>query len=178
MNAHATTLDPRGRLEGIRSLLSVFWQERNRRERMLLACAGVAIAFGLLYALFLDPALSGRAELRKNLPPLRQQAAQMQALSKEAAALSSAGAPPAPAATKQSLEEALARKGLKAQSVSLTGGLARLQLSSAPFSSLLEWLDQAQRDAGLTVVEANFVALPERDMVNATLTLRQQANDE
>ena len=38
----------------------------------------------LVYMLFIDPALTGRAELRSKLPELRQQAAELQAMALEA----------------------------------------------------------------------------------------------
>lgn len=146
---------------------------RDARERAMLAVAAVAAALGLFYALLIDPALTGRNQLNKSLPELRQQVAQLQALSKEAAALSGKAASPVTAISEESIKTTLAGKGLKPQSVTLSGDLAKVQLASVSFAGTLAWLDDMQKTARLSVVDANIVALAQPDMVNATLTLRQ-----
>lgn len=156
-----------------RQSISEFWRMRNARERAMLSVASTAAALGLFYTLLIDPALTDRNQLQKTLPELRQQVAQLQALSKEAAALSGKSAPPVTMMSEESIKTALARKGLNQQSVMLTGNLAKVQLASVSFAGTLEWLDNMQKTAGISVVEANIVALPQPDRVNATLTLRQ-----
>lgn len=146
---------------------------RDARERAMLAAAATVAALGLFYALLIDPALTSRSQLNKNLPELRQQVALLQSLSKEAAALSGKAASPVPVLSEESIKTALAGKGLKPQSVTLSGDLAKVQLASASFAGVLAWLDDMQKTARLSVVDANIVALPQPDMVNATLTLRQ-----
>lgn len=146
---------------------------RDARERAMLAAAATVAALGLFYALLIDPALTSRSQLNKNLPELRQQVALLQSLSKEAAALSGKAASPVPVLSEESIKTALAGKGLKPQSVTLSGDLAKVQLASASFASTLAWLDDMQKTARLSVVDANIVALPQPDIVNATLTLRQ-----
>lgn len=155
---------------------SNFWAARDARERAMLALAALAVILGLAYALLIDPALAGREQLKKNLPVLRQQAAQMQALSKEAAALSEKPALPSVAVSKENIEAALARNGLKPQNVVLTGDFVKVQLAAVSFSGALNWLDEMQKTALLSVVDANIVALDKPDMVNATFTLRQPGN--
>jgi len=156
-----------------RQSLAEFWMARNARERVMLAVAAGAAALGLFHALLIDPALTGRDQLHKNLPELRRQVAQLQVLSKEAAALSGRSASPVTALSGESIKTALARKGLKPQSVLLTGDLAKVQLTGVSFAGTLEWLDDVQKTARLSVVDANIVALAQPDMVNATFTLRQ-----
>jgi len=156
---------------------SEFWNARNARERMLLASAAVVMVLGLFYALLIGPALSGRNQLNKSLPLQRQQVAQLQAMAREAAGLSANAAPAVPPMSKESIDAALARKGLKAQTVALTGDVARVQLSAVSFAGVIDWLDDMQKTALLSVVEANIVALAQPDMVNATLTLRQQKSE-
>lgn len=170
----------KARTGGMKQSLSAFWSERNKREQNMLAAAAVVIVLGLLYVLFIDPALSGRADLEKKLPQLRQQAAEVQALSKEAAALggkTSASTAPPPAMTRESIETSLSRKGLKAQNVSVSGELAKLQLNGVPFSATAEWLAEVQKTARMSVVEAVVEAQQQPDMVNANLTLRQQRGE-
>jgi general secretion pathway protein M len=165
-----------GLLNQSRQSFSEFWAMRDARERAMLAVAALVVTFGLAYALLIDPALSGRDRLHKNLPVLRQQVAQMQALAKEAAAFSAKPAAPLLAMTKENIEAALARNGLKPQSVMLTGDFAKVQLTAASFAATLNWLDDMQKTALLSVVDANIVALDKPDMVNATFTLRQPGN--
>lgn len=160
-----------------RQTFAEFWAARDARERAMLAIAALVVAFGLVYALLVGPALSGRDSLNKNLPLLRQQVAQMQALSKQAAALSVKPAVPPTAMSKENIEAALARNGLKPQSVLLTGDFAKVQLASVSFSATMDWLDDMQQTALLSVADANIVALPKPDMVNATFTLRQPSHE-
>jgi general secretion pathway protein M len=166
-----------GLLNQSRQSFSEFWAVRDARERAMLAVAALVVTVGLAYALLIDPALSGRDQLNKNLPVLRQQVAQMQALSKEAAALSGKSAAPLIAMSKENIEAALARNGLKPQSVMLTGDFAKVQLSAVSFAGTLNWLDDMQKTALLSVVDANIVVLAQPDMVNATFTLRQPGNE-
>jgi len=167
-----------GILNGLLESLAAFWMERNARERKAIALAALVVVLALVYSIFIGPALSGRAQLEKTLPALRQQAAELQLLSKQATALVGKGAPPAVAVTKDSLEAALKSKGLKPQSVVLTGELVKVQLESASFAGIMTWLDEMQKNARLSVVEANIEVLAPVDMVNATLTLRQQKTEE
>ncbi len=162
---------------GATESLAAFWEARNPRERAILAGGAALLVLGLLYAILLGPALSGRDRLHKDLPQLRQQVAQLQALARDAAGLaSSTPATPAPL-TKESLEADLTRRSLKPDSVAVTGEIARLQLSNASFASLVAWLDEIQKSTLVSVVDANIVAQAQPDTVNATLTLRQQKGE-
>jgi general secretion pathway protein M len=164
------------RLNGLKQPLSAFWNARNARERMLLAAAVIVIALGLIYLLLIDPALTEREQLNKNLPVLRRQVAELQAMSKEVSGLSARTQSVGPL-SRDSLEAALIRKGLKPQNLTLTGEIARVQLNSVPFAGVIDWLDEMQKTALLSVIEANIVAQPEAGLVNATLTLRQQKSE-
>jgi len=170
-------MNPSGLLNQSRQSFSAFWTARDARERAMLSAAAGALLLGLYYALLIDPALTGREQLNKNLPVLRQQAAQLQALSRETAALSGKTAAPPIAMSREIIEAALARKGLKAQSVTLTGGFAKVQFAAVSFSGTLDWLEDMQRTAMLSVADANIVALAIPDMADATITLRQQRKD-
>ena len=164
---------------------SEFWTARDARERLILTLAVVVTTLALIYILLIAPALSGRVQLDKNLLELRQQVAEMQALAKVATALSKAPAQPLagnsaalPATmTQENIEAALARNGLKPKSVMLNGGIVKVQLVSASFSGMLNWLDEMQKNVQLTVADANIVALAQPDFVDATLTLRRQERE-
>ena len=75
--------------------------------------------------------------------------------------------------TKENIEAALARSGLKAQNVMLSGDFAKVQLSAVSFANTLYWLDDMQKTARLSATDANIVALSQPDMINATFTLSQ-----
>lgn len=161
------------RLKEWRAASFAFWLERNARERKLLLSAASVLTLGLLYAVFIDPALQGRAQLEKNLPLLRQQAAELQALSKEVSGLT-AQAANVPPMSRDSIDAGLARKGLKAQSVTLSADFAKVQLAAVPFANMMRWLDEAQKVERLMVLDVNVSALEAPGSVNAVLTLRQQ----
>ena len=160
-----------------RQSFSEFWAARDARERAMLAVAALVVTLGLIYALLIDPALSGRDRLNKNLPLLRQQVARMQALSRVAAALSGKTEAPSIVMSRENIEAALARNGLKPQSVMLTGDFAKVQLSAASFAGTLNWLNEMQKTAQISVVDASIVAQAQPDMVNAVFTLRQQGHE-
>ncbi|HEY0847701.1 MAG TPA: type II secretion system protein GspM [Noviherbaspirillum sp.] len=164
-------------INGLKQSLSTFWNERNKREQNMLLAAIAAVVLGLVYALLIDPAFSGRTDLEKKLPALRQQAAEVQALAKEATAFSGKAAPTPPAITRESIETSLARNGLNAQNVTLTGELVKLQMNDVSFSATVEWLTEMQRTARVSVVDAIVEAKEKPDTVNATFTLRQQRGD-
>ena len=94
------------------------------------------------------------------------------------AGLSAPGSSTAPLAiSREAMDAMLARNGLKAQNVMLTGDFAKIQLASVSFASTLHSLDDMQKNALLFVVDANIVALAQPDMVNAIFTLHQQRNE-
>ncbi|KRB87883.1 type II secretion system protein GspM [Noviherbaspirillum sp. Root189] len=174
MNATTTS---RARTSGLKQSFTDFWSARNKREQNMLTAAAVVIVLGLLYLLLVDPALSGRSTLEKTLPALRQQAAEVQALSREAAAAggaTNANTPPPPPMTRESLEASLTAKGLKPQNLTVTGELAKLQLNGVSFAGTVDWLAEMQRNARIAVVDAVIEPQGQQDTVNATLTLRQQ----
>lgn len=156
---------------------SEFWAARDTRERMMIAVAAIVAALGLTFSLLIAPALAGREQLGKSMPELRQQVAHMQAMSKEAAEISGTPAPPMAAISKESIEAALARKGLKAQSVIIADGRIKVQLAAVSFADTLGWLDDMQKTAFLSVTDADIVALPQADKIDATLILHQQRNE-
>ena len=156
---------------------SEFWAARDARERAMLAAAALVVTFGLAYAVLIDPALTGRERLNRSQPVLRQQVAQLQALAKQAALLSEKPVAPPISMSRENIEAALARNGLKAQNVMLSGDFAKVQLSAVSFASTLYWLEDMQKTARLSATDANIVALDKPDMVNATFTLRQPAHE-
>jgi general secretion pathway protein M len=166
-----------GLLAQSRVAVAEFLAARDAREMTMLAVAVFAGTSGLVYLLFIEPALTGRDQLNQDLPVLRGQVAQMQLLAKETAELSAKPAVMLNMMSKESIEADLARNGLKAQSVMLTGDYAKVQLAAVSFCSTLNWLDEWQKSARVSVVDANIVALPQADTVNAIFTLQQPKNE-
>ncbi|HJV75825.1 MAG TPA: type II secretion system protein GspM [Noviherbaspirillum sp.] len=164
--------------DNLKQSLASFWSERNKREQNMLVVAIAVVVLGLLYLLLIDPALSGRANLEKQLPALRQQAAEVQALSKEASAVGSKAAAIPQPMTRESIESSLARKGLKPQGVTLSGDLAKVQLNAVAFADTVQWLDDLQKTARISVVEANIDAQEQVGTVNASFILRQQGSEQ
>lgn len=161
---------------------AAYWAQRNQRERRLLGAAAAVILLAIIYLLLLDPALSGRSRLQKDLPALRQQAAELQTLTAKATALSGQMAErPASSLSKEAVETALKAKGLSPQSVTLNGDMAKVQLAAVAFAGLLDWLDDAQKNSQWQVVDASITALggatPQPGIVNATVTLLQQKHE-
>lgn len=158
---------------------NAFWKARNRRERSMLIAALAVCVFGALYALTIDPAVSGTDSLRKSLPLLRQQAAQMRQLAqqlsrqpvappREAAA---EGEPPAPIAmTRESVDASLKLAGLSAAGIDVSESGMRLQFASVPPAGLIAWLEQAQGQQ-LSVSEAQIDIPAEGEMAKASVTL-------
>ena len=157
-----------------------FWTEREPRERRMLSAGAAVVAAVLIYLVGFAPALQGTSRLQKALPDLRLQAASLQALAREAQTLgagngSSGGAT---LSTQESVEAGLTRKGLKAQSIVVTGDLVRVQMNNVSFAGILDWLDETQKSTRLSVVESSFTALAQTDMVNATLSMRQPKTED
>ena len=131
------------------------------------------LVLGLFYGVLLDPALSGRARLATELPLKRQQAAEMQALAREAIALRGQNNIAPPPMTRESLAASLAAQGLGSPTVNITGEYARIQLTNVPFAAVVTWLEAARVDSRIAVQDANFVAQDVAGMVNGNITLRQ-----
>lgn len=166
------------RLQNFKDTFLTFWEEREARERKIIAAGAAALGLVLLYLVGIAPAYTGTTRLEKDLPQLRQQALSLQALAQEARALAANAPPPATMSTRESVEAALTRKGMKAQSLIVTSEQVRLQLNNVSFSAILEWLDEMQKSARLSVLESSFTAQAQTDIVNVTLSLRQPKTDE
>ena len=160
-------------IQDYRGRAAAFWQARTEQERKFLGAGGAVVALALFYGLLISPALDGRARLRRELPELRQQAAELQALALEAASLRGQNTiAPAPM-THDSLAASLSARGINAQSVAITGEYAKVQLNAVPFAGVVAWLDAVRSESRIQVQEASFTAQDTAGMVNASVTLHQ-----
>ncbi|AMP01919.1 type II secretion system (T2SS), M family protein [Collimonas arenae] len=166
----------------IRTPAAAYWSQRNQRERRLLGSAAALILLACVYQLLIVPAWSGRIRLQKDLPVLRQQAAELQSLTAKAASLAGQQAErPATPLSKEAVETALKSKGLNPKGVVLSGDMAKVELSAVAFAGLLDWLDDAQKNSQWQVVDAN-ISVPaganvQPGTVNASITLWQQKHE-
>lgn len=163
----------RAALTGQEQNLQAFWTQRTQQERKLLAIGGVVAGLALVYAVFFEPAWTGRIELQKSLPELRQSAAQLQALAREAGDLSRQTPVQVAPMSRAGLEASLKARGLTPQSLSLTGEYARVQLTGVPFASVMLWLDGLRREGRIAVQEAKITAQTKAGLVDASLNLHQ-----
>lgn len=156
-----------------RERANALWLARTEQERRFLTVGGAVVLLALLYLILVDPAVEGRAMLRRQLPQLRQQAAELQAMAQEANALARAPATQIPPITREAVDASLSGRGLKPQSLSMTGEYIKLQLNNVQFASLANWLDEQRRANRVLVQDATVTALPTAGQVDASLTLRQ-----
>lgn len=157
----------------LKEAVSPYWDERDAREKKMIVLVGVVIGLALIYLLLLNPALTGRKQLQKSLPGVREQAAQLQLLSKQAMDLRNAGsgATATDVPTEESIGNSLVHAGMKPRSINQTDEGFKVVLPGTSFSAVVAWLQDMQQ-SGLTTADAQFEALSETDKVNATFVLR------
>ena len=153
---------------------ATFWQQRNAKERRLLSIATVIILLALTYWMFINPALSNKAKLEVSIPQLRLQVSEMAAMSAQYAQIATAMTENIEPVSREVLEASLMRKGVKAQSLSATDDIVRVQIASVGYSVIMEWMLEMQKAARLTVEDAKLTALPEKGQVAVVLTMKQQ----
>lgn len=109
------------------------------------------------------------------MPELRQKAAVLQSLAREAGELSRQAPAQVAPMNRQGLDASLKARGLAPQSLSLTGEYARVQLNGVPFASVMLWLDGLRREGRIAVQDAKITAQSKAGLVDATLSLHQSA---
>jgi len=155
-----------------RQRIATAWQSRTQRERRILLIGAVLLALLLCWWWLLEPAISTRKKMLQQLPELRAQSAQMQALAKQVAEMPAAS-PVAEALSRAELERLLTESGLKAQQITVTDSAATLNFSDASFSALTAWLQKVQREQQLSVTEATVTARERLDRVDVTVSLQR-----
>jgi general secretion pathway protein M len=170
-----------------RERLNALWLARTAQERRFLAVGGAVVLLAFLYLVLVAPAVEGRAQLRRALPQLRQQAAELRSMADEANTLARAPKVQAAPLTREAIAAGLEGRGLKPQSLSVTGEYIKLQLNNVPFASLAAWLDEQRRANRVLVQDAVVTSLSATagtpaagapaagvaGQVDAALTLRQ-----
>ena len=156
-----------------RERANALWLARTEQERRFLTIGGGVVLLALLYLVLVAPAVEGRAQLRRALPQLRQQAAELQAMAQEATALAHAPVAQVAPLGRDAVNASLGGRGLTPQSLSMTGEYIKLQLNNVSFANLAAWLDEQRRANRVLVQDAVVTALPVAGQVDASLTLRQ-----
>lgn len=157
----------------LREQATLAWNARTEQERRFLSVGAGVVALALLYAVAIAPALTGRSQLNKDLPRLRQDAAQMQALAVDAAQLANQPVPQLVPMNKETLTASLTARSMAPVSLSMVGDYAKVQLKDANFANLVSWLDAQQRESRISVQDAAVTAVNDAGQVDAVLTLRQ-----
>ncbi len=156
-----------------RERIGLAWRARTDQERRTLTVGGGIAAGALIYMLFIDPAVSGRAQLEKDLPRLRQESAQLRAMAQEAGELARQPQPQVTPMTRDGVTASLAALSITPQTLTVSGESARIQLTGVSFANLVTWLDAQRRENRIAVQEAVISAQSAAGQVDATLTLRQ-----
>jgi general secretion pathway protein M len=151
------------------------WRSMQPRERRWVSLGLGLLAAALLFLVAWEPAQQGRRRLEAELPGLRTQLAQMEALAAEARRLSGQATQGAdsPQQLKGQLEQSIAAAGLQASLAQITvaGELIDLRFKGAPHATWLSWLDAAVRETRLRVVDVSVEREAAAGAVSARLTL-------
>lgn len=164
-----------GKLAALRERATAYWIGRTEQERKFLLVGGAVAALALLYLVLLEPAFTGREQLRRSLPELRQQAAQLEALAAEAKAVAAQPVVAVTPLTREALAASMAARSLNPASLSVSGEYTKIQLNGVAFANLMAWLDAQRRESRVIVQDAQVSAQTPLGQVDATLTLRQSS---
>jgi general secretion pathway protein M len=161
-------------INGYRAAAATWWSARTEQEQRMLSIGGAVVALGLVWGVLVDPALSGRARLQKELPQLNQQVAELQALAGEASQLAAQPAVQPQPLNKDAVAARLQASGLATQNLAVTGDYIKVEFKGVPFAGLVTWLDAMRREQRVTVQEGSVTQQGPAGQVDANLTLRQE----
>jgi general secretion pathway protein M len=150
------------------------WQQLQQRERRIVGVGAAVLVALLLYLFAFEPAWQGRQRMQAELPTLRAQLAQMEALATEARQLAgSAGTRDTPEQFRQQLEQSIAAAGLRERVTQLTQAeqLMDLRFEAVGFAQWLAWFDMAVRETRMRVVDVAVERTATPGQVAARVTL-------
>ena len=160
--------------DSLNESFSAFWTKRDARERRLLSIGSVVVVCSLIYFVGIDPAITSKGKLQKEIPLLRQQAAEMAGLSGQYNQIAGLIAENVDPISREFVDSSLQRRNIKAQTLSVSDSVVRVQANAVSYANVMEWILEMQKVARLSVDEAKVSALPEPGQVNIVLTMRQQ----
>jgi len=159
----------------MKEILIQFWRSRAPRERLVLAGGSALLVLALLYAYVWLPMQRDVAQLRLALPPLREQARQLQ---QDAAEVGRLKALPAVSREAGSLARAVEQRaiasGLRERMESITPqgvGQVRVVLPQVGFDAWIALLGELQSGEGVRVESARIEAADEAGMVSVDAVL-------
>jgi general secretion pathway protein M len=148
------------------------WTALAQRERLIVVGVALLVVAALLYLGAVDPALTARRASAKDLPRLREQAAELQSLIQEVKLLRGRGAASyTPQAAKEALAQSLAQGNLASARIAmLDERRISVTAKAVPVAQWLVWVEQAARESRLRITTAQITATATRGMVDSEMT--------
>jgi len=148
-----------------------WWIGLARRERVGVIVASALVAAALLYLLALEPAWRSRARLASELPRLRAEAVELDALAAEAKNLKvRTRSPESPAQTRAALTKLLAERRIAESAIRDDGERFVVSARRADAAAWLSWLQEASSELALRVSAARMSRVAP-GVVDAEVTL-------
>jgi len=148
-----------------------WWIGLARRERVGVIVASALVAAALLYLLALEPAWRSRARLASELPRLRAEVVELDALAAEAKTLKvRTRTPESPAQTKAALTKLLAERRIAESAIRDDGERFVVSARRADAAAWLSWLQEASSELALRVSAARMSRVAP-GVVDAEVTL-------
>ncbi|KNZ34145.1 MAG: general secretion pathway protein GspM [Methylibium sp. NZG] len=145
-------------LAGLRQQAAKAWNGRTLRERQALALVAAVLGLFIVWALFVQPALTSLRAAPAQLDRLDAQMQQMQRLAAESRELRGV-APVSSSQAAAALKSATDRLGTAAK-ITLLGDRATLTLNGVSTEALRAWLSEARNAARARPVEAQLTRGP------------------
>jgi general secretion pathway protein M len=149
--------------------LRAWWLGLARRERVMTAAAAALVLLALLFLVAIEPAWKTRARLAVELPKLRAQVEEVDALAQEARGLKGRGvAAESVGAARAALEQSLARANLAgARVAALDERRITVNSTGVPVAQWLAWAEEAARESRLRIATVRLSRGSVRAIVDA-----------
>ncbi|HYR35188.1 MAG TPA: type II secretion system protein GspM [Burkholderiales bacterium] len=148
-----------------------WWIGLSRRERLAVIAASVLVGAALLYLVGIEPAWRARNRLAAELPRLRAEAVELDALAAEAKNLKGrTRAPEAPAQTKAALGRMLAERNIAVGTIRDDEDRLVVSARRADAAAWLAWLQEVSTELPLRVSSARLARVAP-GVVDADVTL-------
>lgn len=168
-----------GAMAELRARLRQWWEQRNERERWLIALGGGLLAVVVPYVAFWEPLVERTATLEAEVAEQREDLAWMRRAAREIEAQrgedEGAGEPITDDRSLLSVVDRSARRSGLEDALSRVqpedGDTVRVWMDDAPFDDLVSWLDALQRTSGVRVDSMSVERTRQDGIVDARLTL-------
>jgi len=153
-----------------------YWANLQPRERHTLLGGGIVLALILVYALVVDPFQQALAGLQQSVATQEETLAWMRQASAEIKQLRAA----TPGARSVSGQSLMSLIDASARSTGLSGAIkqirpegqgVKVRLEEVVFDDMLRWLDQLQRNHGVSLGSLVMERLAQPGRVNASVSL-------